>query len=55
MSRTAIRLLCFFSCQKEGDRNGWHQWSDGEGFVGAIKRFMVFEWMPGHLKAVYDV
>lgn len=52
--------------EKEGDlygvmirrlsRNGeTDQWSDDEGFVGAIKRFMVFEWVPGRLKAIYYV
>lgn len=34
-------------------RNGKDdQWTDDEGFVGAHKRFMVFEWMPGRLKAI---
>ena len=37
-------------------RNGMtDQWSEDEGYVGAHKRFMVFEWMPGHLKAVYYI
>ena len=37
-------------------RNGeTDQWSEDEGFVGAHKRFMVFEWMPGCLKAVYYI
>lgn len=37
-------------------RNGeTDQWSEDEGFVGAHKRFMIFEWMPGHLKAVYYI
>ena len=29
------------------------KWSSGEGYVGAHKRFMVFEWLPEKLKAVY--
>ena len=34
-------------------RNGeTDQWTEDEGYVGAHKRFMVFEWMPGRLKAV---
>ena len=37
-------------------RNGTEdQWSSDEGFVGAHKRFMVFEWMPGRLKAIYYI
>ena len=37
-------------------RNGeTDQWSEDEGYVGAHKRFMVFEWMPGRLKAVYYI
>lgn len=37
-------------------RNGTtDQWSENEGFVGAHKRFMVFEWMPNKLKAVYYI
>ena len=37
-------------------RNGnTDQWSEDEGFIGAHKRFMVFEWMPGCLKAVYYI
>lgn len=31
------------------------EWSDNEGFVGAIKRFMVFEWRPAALKAIYYI
>ncbi len=30
-------------------------WSTDEGFVGAHKRFMVFEWMPGRLKAIHYI
>lgn len=34
-------------------RNGNEdKWSDDEGYIGAHKRFMVFEWMPGRLKAI---
>lgn len=34
-------------------RNGEvDKWSDDEGFVGAHRRFMVFEWAPGRLRAV---
>lgn len=37
-------------------RNGeTDQWSEDEGYVGANKRFMVFEWMPGRLKAIYYI
>lgn len=37
-------------------RNGTtDEWSENEGFVGAHKRFMVFEWLPGCLKAVYYI
>lgn len=37
-------------------RNGeTDQWSEDEGYVGAHKRFMIFEWMPSHLKAVYYI
>lgn len=37
-------------------RNGLpDKWSEDEGFVGAHKRFMVFEWMPGRLKAIYYI
>ena len=32
-----------------------NQWSEDEGFVGSHKRFMVFEWMPGTLKAIYYI
>lgn len=28
-------------------------WSENEGFVGAHKRFMVFEWLPRRLKAIH--
>lgn len=31
------------------------QWSEDEGYVGAHKRFMIFEWMPGRLKAIYYI
>lgn len=27
-------------------------WSNDEGYVGSTKRFMLFEWMPGRLKAI---
>lgn len=34
-------------------RNGeTDKWSEDEGFVGSHKRFMVFEWAPGWLRAV---
>lgn len=37
-------------------RNGTtDKWSEDEGYVGAHKRFMIFEWMPGCLKAVYYI
>lgn len=37
-------------------RNGeTDQWSEDEGFVGAHKRFMIFEWMPGWLRAVHYI
>ena len=37
-------------------RNGiTDQWSEDEGYVGAHKRFMIFEWMPKHLKAIYYI
>lgn len=37
-------------------RNGeTDQWSEDEGYVGAHKRFMVFEWMPDWLKAVHYI
>lgn len=37
-------------------RNGTtDQWSEDEGYVGAHKRFMIFEWMPNWLKAVYYI
>ena len=37
-------------------RNGTtDQWSEDEGFVGALRRFMIFEWMPGRLKAIYYI
>lgn len=37
-------------------RNGiTDRWSEDEGYVGAHKRFMVFEWMPGLLKAIYYI
>lgn len=31
------------------------EWSDDEGYVGANKRFMVFEWAPNSLKAIYYI
>lgn len=37
-------------------RNGaTDEWSDDEGFVGAHKRFMLFEWRPDKLKAIYYI
>ena len=30
-------------------------WSDKEDFIGAHKRFMLFEWAPDKLKAIYYV
>lgn len=37
-------------------RNGkTDKWSDDEGYVGAHKRFMLFEWAPGSLAAIYYV
>ena len=37
-------------------RNGKEdEWSDDEGFVGSHKRFMIFEWMPGRLHALYYI
>lgn len=29
------------------------QWTKDNGYIGAHKRFMVFEWAPGALKAIY--
>lgn len=29
------------------------EWSDDSGFIGAHKRFMVFEWKPNRLSAIY--
>lgn len=34
---------------------GTDQWSEDEGYVGAHERFMVFEWMPGRLNAIYYI
>lgn len=31
------------------------EWSSDNGYVGAHKRFQVFEWSPGRLKAIYYV
>lgn len=31
------------------------EWSDNEGFVGAHKRFMLFDWTPGKLKDVHYI
>ena len=31
------------------------EWSDGEGFIGANKRFMVFEWTLDKLKSIHYV
>ena len=31
------------------------QWSEDEGFVGANSRFMVFEWVPGALRAIHYI
>ena len=31
------------------------QWSEDEGFVGAHKRFMIFEWTPGSLRAIHYI
>lgn len=31
------------------------KWSDDEGYVGAHKRFMIFEWSPGTLAAIHYV
>lgn len=31
------------------------EWSDSEGYIGAIKRFMIFEWTTDKLKAIYYV
>ena len=31
------------------------KWSDDEGFVGAHKRFMVFEWVPGALRTIHYI
>lgn len=37
-------------------RNGvTDQWSEDEGYVGSHKRFMVFEWIPNSLKAIYYI
>jgi len=37
-------------------RNGvTDQWSEDEGYVGDHKRFMIFEWLPGSLKAIYYI
>lgn len=34
-------------------RNGeTDKWSEDEGFVGAHRRFMIFEWAPGRLRAI---
>lgn len=30
-------------------------WGNSEGYIGAHKRFMMFEWLPSRLKAVYYV
>ena len=31
------------------------EWSDNEGYIGAHKRFQVFEYAPGKLRAIYYV
>lgn len=31
------------------------EWSEDEGFVGAHKRFMIFEYNPGKLKSIYFI
>lgn len=31
------------------------KWSEDEGFVGSHKRFMVFEWIPGALRAIHYI
>ena len=37
-------------------RNGVEdEWSDDEGYVGAVKRFMIFHWKPGRLAGIYYV
>ena len=52
--------------EKEGDLYGvmirrlsrsgkTDQWSEDEGYVGAHERFMVFEWAPGRLNAIYYI
>ena len=64
-SRAAVREIHagHLHSEAEGDlygvmvrrlsRNGeTDQWSEDEGFVGSHKRFMVFEWAPGWLRAV---
>lgn len=35
--------------------NKTDEWSDKEDFIGAHKRFMLFEWAPTKLKAIYYV
>ena len=35
--------------------NKTDNWSDKEDFIGAHKRFMLFEWAPDKLKAIYYV
>lgn len=37
-------------------RNGsTDQWSEDEGFVGAHSRYMLFEWVPGALRAIHYI
>lgn len=31
------------------------EWSEREGYVGAIKRFQAFEWAPGRLKSIHFI
>ena len=42
-------------CRRLSRAGTTDEWSDDEGYVGASNRFMVFEWMPGCLKAIYYV
>lgn len=67
-SRSAVREVHagHLHHEKEGDLYGvmirrlsrsgrTDQWSEDEGYVGSHERFMVFEWAPEHLKAIYYI
>ena len=42
-------------CRRLSTNGNEDEWSDSEGYIGALKRFMIFEWSQEKLKSIHYV